>query len=144
MSQIEIGSAEDQETVWVVCDLVEVSHRLPSEYATVVLQDQANPKRRIEIVIGVAEATAIAATRERVNNPRPSTHELFRNVLGSLRVDVVAARIFRTGPQRFSAKLVLMAPGGSEAIDARASDAIALCLGQSVAAPLLVSEASFL
>ena len=67
-------------------NLVEVkriSYYPPSKGYAVLLQEE-NEGRSIPIIVGSAEAQAIALYLEDVNMPRPMTHDLLINVLESI------------------------------------------------------------
>ena len=53
-----------------------------------VMLEGKRDKRRVLMVIGVAEATAIAVPLEHVTPPRPLTHDLFLTLFGRLKVTV--------------------------------------------------------
>jgi hypothetical protein len=137
------GSGDDVDTVWILCEVADVSVPLPQEHGVVTLRECAAAQRTVQISIGIAEAAALRAAMDGLVGPRPSTHELFSAVLGYVRVDIVAARISKIAGQAFQATVVLMAEQGSAMVDARASDAMVLAFRQAVPAPILVSEASF-
>lgn len=137
------GSAQDVDTTWVVCDIAEVSVELPREVGVVTLREQGAPHRVVDITLSISAAAALRAALDGVRGKRPNTHELFSDSLKQLRIDVVAARIYRVSEQSFEAKLMLMAQQGSEIVDARPSDALVLTQLQTVAAPILLSSTSF-
>ncbi len=140
---MEPGDAEDLETVWILCDVVDVGVSLSTEAGFVTLREQGGAQREVSMAIGMAEAVGLQRAREVRAGQRPSTHELFVDVLQSLRVEVVAARIHRFTRDAYRAKLVLMAQQESIVVDARPSDALILAARQVVPSPILVSDQSF-
>ena len=56
----------------------------PNSYALILEDTESN--RRIPIIIGLAEAQAIAVTMERMQPVRPLTHDLMKNTLDVLGV----------------------------------------------------------
>src|SRR5689334_13706933 len=53
-----------------------------------VMLEGKRDKRRVLMMIGAAEATAIAVPLEHVTPPRPLTHDLFLTLFGRLKVQV--------------------------------------------------------
>ena len=139
----EPGVGDDLETVWILCEVVDIGVSLASESGYVTLREQSDSRREISIVIGLTEAIGLQRAKEARSGNRPSTHELFVDTLQTLRVEVVAARIHRVTKDAYRAKLVLMAQQESVIVDARPSDALILAARQIVPAPVLVSEQSF-
>ena len=67
--------------------LVGVRVELPSNQPIVLLQEEEG-ERFLPIWIGAFEATAIAFALQGVETARPMTHDLFKNVLDDLAVNV--------------------------------------------------------
>ncbi len=85
--------------------------------------------RLLPIVIGAYEADAIRLNVNGVELPRPMTHDLFINTLAKLNAVIDRVVIHKLFQGTFFARIVLIAPGGSEEeVDARPSDAVALCI----------------
>lgn len=105
--------------------------------AAVLLKEKAG-ERTLAIGIGVLEAQAIALGIEKVDLPRPLTHDLLRSVLfalgGKLR-SVVVNNFSEDGI--FYGYLVVDLDGREIEIDARPSDAIALAVRTN--APIYVA-----
>jgi uncharacterized protein len=95
--------------------------------------------RVLPIPIGFAEAQAIYFQLEGTSLPRPMTHDLFVNILGELRTDLVEVVIGAYRGDVFYATLEVECDGVTRRIDARPSDAVALAL--RVGAPVYVAEA---
>jgi hypothetical protein len=84
-------------------------------------------KLRLPIIIGAFESQAIAVHLERMNLPRPLTHDLFKNALLALDASVSEVIIHNIIEGIFHAWMVIKNKEGNEIkIDARPSDAIAL------------------
>ena len=93
----------------------------------------------LPICIGPAEAQAIAAAYNKLDFPRPMTHDLFRNVLRQLDYCVSQIRVTELKDGTFFARVsVRHGSGGEIEVDARPSDAIAMALRWE--APILVHE----
>ncbi|HJR51505.1 MAG TPA: bifunctional nuclease domain-containing protein, partial [Gemmatimonadales bacterium] len=107
----------------------------------VVLKDQTAP-RYLSIVIGVADADAMAVSLNNASPARPLSHDLMVRLLeaGNLRVQHVA--VTHVVHQTFHASVSLRRSRGSAAraqeVDARPSDAINLAL--RTGAPVYVAE----
>ena len=91
----------------------------------VVLGELDGP-RRLPVIIGSAEAQAIAIAIEGMSGPRPMTHDLFKNTLETLRTDLREIIISDIKEGIFFARLVLDRDGEIIEVDSRTSDALAL------------------
>jgi hypothetical protein len=87
-----------------------------------------NSNKRIPIIIGGAEAHAIALELEGYNVPRPLTHDLLKNVITTLGGEVIEVNIVDLRDNTFFANIIIEQSGLRIEIDARPSDAIALAL----------------
>jgi bifunctional DNase/RNase len=93
-----------------------------------VMIEGKRDRRRVLMLIGSAEATAIAVPLEHVTPPRPLTHDLFLTLLGRLKVGVERVVITDLRDHTYYATLHLMVDGAPMELDARPSDAIALAI----------------
>ena len=84
------------------------------------------------------EANAIALQIENIQTPRPMTHDLLRNVIHDLKASVQKIVVCDLQENTFFALIYLSLNGGTVAIDARPSDAIALAL--RTRAPIFVED----
>lgn len=99
----------------------------PGNYA-LILEEQNGP-RRLPIIVGTAEAQAIAVALERMQVSRPLTHDLFKNAFDALGASLKEVWINELKEEVFHAELkVKTAAGSSIGLDARSSDAIALAI----------------
>ncbi|WP_246859501.1 bifunctional nuclease family protein [Spirosoma sp. KCTC 42546] len=99
----------------------------PGNYA-LILEDMVS-QRRVPLIIGPAEARAIAMAIEKMTPYRPQTHDLFFQTLERLNTHPTSVEIHRVGENSvFFAYLHLNTPSGPVSIDARPSDAIALAV----------------
>lgn len=103
----------------------------------VILQDMER-NTLLPIWVGIFEANAIALQIERIDTPRPMTHDLLKNIL--LQMDTSVQKIVVTDlrDNTFYAIIHLQMNGDSITIDSRPSDAIALALRTD--APIYVTE----
>lgn len=97
-----------------------------------VMIEGKRDKRRVLMVIGPAEATAIALPLERVTPPRPLTHDLFLTLFGRLKVGVTRVVITDLRNNTYYATLHLTVDGAPMELDSRPSDAIALAIRAKV------------
>jgi bifunctional DNase/RNase len=107
---------------------------MPSNQPIVLLKE-LDGVRYLPIWLGAAEATAIAFAQQEVLPPRPLTHDLFKNVLDALKVNLQTVYLTELKDGVFYAQLNF---GEGESISARPSDAIALAL--RTGSPILASE----
>ncbi|MCB0643914.1 MAG: bifunctional nuclease family protein [Phaeodactylibacter sp.] len=99
----------------------------PGHYTLILEEFQGF--RRLPIIIGPFEAQAIAITLERMQPSRPMTHDLFRDFLLQLHVQLVEVQISDLKEGIFHAKILCRRPDGSDfELDARSSDALALAV----------------
>jgi len=103
----------------------------------VILRDKDGQKV-LPIWVGIFEANAIALQIENIATPRPMTHDLLRNVIHDLKAEVLKIVVCDLQENTFYALIYLELNGGTVAIDARPSDAIALAL--RTRAPIFVED----
>ncbi len=95
-------------------------------YAMVLAEVEGT--RRLPIVIGGAEAQAIAIELEKMTPSRPLTHDLFRSLANSFAIDIEEVLIYNLVEGIFFAKLLANFGGKTAEIDARTSDAVAIAV----------------
>jgi bifunctional DNase/RNase len=93
----------------------------------VVLKD-LEEKNTLPIWIGFLEGNAIALALEKQEPFRPMTHDLMKNILENLGVEVKRVEISDLRESTFYAIVYLSMQGREYVLDARPSDAIALAL----------------
>ena len=122
-------------------NLVEVkriSYYPPSKGYAVLLQEK-DGTRSLPIIVGSSEAQAIALYLERVEMPRPMTHDLLINVLEILDSEINRVSIARMDNGTFFAEIkVTNVQVGEIVIDSRPSDALAIAL--RTLTPIYVSD----
>lgn len=89
---------------------------------------QVNGPYRIPVMIGAAEAQAIAMKMEGVTAPRPLTHDLFPGMWKAFGIRLVEVTIYRFEDGVFYSELTLADAGRTITIDSRTSDAVALAM----------------
>jgi hypothetical protein len=103
----------------------------------VILKD-VNGDSILPIWVGVYEANAIALEMEKVQTPRPMTHDLMKNLLTGLNVNVKKITVTELREDTFYALISLERNGSLITIDSRPSDALALALRTD--APIYVED----
>lgn len=103
----------------------------------VILRDMEE-KTTVPIWIGLVEASAIAMELENITIQRPLTHDLIKNILGELKVEVVKIEVTDLKESTYFALIHLNTTNGVVAVDSRPSDAIALALRTE--SPIFVSD----
>jgi bifunctional DNase/RNase len=93
----------------------------------VVLKD-AHGTAILPIWVGIYEANAIALEIEKVQTPRPMTHDLLKNVLLGLDVKVNKVVVSDLKEDTFYALIWMEKEGQVMSMDSRPSDALALAL----------------
>ena len=110
----------------------------PLTNSPIVILQSVEKNTLLPIWVGIFEANAIALQIERIDTPRPLTHDLIKNIL--LQLDANVDKIVVTDLQEntFYAVIHLRMNGDHITIDSRPSDAIALALRTD--APIYVTE----
>ncbi len=108
-----------------------------SNVPIVVLKDMED-KKTVPIWIGLVEASAIAMELEQIKIQRPLTHDLIRNLLTELQVNVVKIEVTDLRDNTYFALIHLEKGGEVIEVDSRPSDAIAVALRTK--SPIFVDE----
>src|SRR5690554_5048596 len=95
-------------------------------YALILKEKSGN--RRLPIIIGGAEAQAIAIPLEKMTPSRPLTHDLFKSFLDSFDIILQEVVIYNLVEGIFFAKIICTQNSKNLEIDARSSDAVAIAL----------------
>lgn len=103
-----------------------LSESTSNAYA-LILSDETSQKR-IPIIIGSAEAQAIAIELESLKPPRPLTHDLLKNITLSFDIHLTEVNIYKLEEGIFFSNLVFENGSKKMVIDSRTSDAVALAL----------------
>ncbi|MBQ4137996.1 MAG: bifunctional nuclease family protein [Muribaculaceae bacterium] len=96
--------------------------------AYALLLRQVDGDYRIPVVVGVAEAQAIAMRLENVIPPRPMSHDLMVSVLHAYGISIDEVLIYDFQDGVFMAQIMLNDGEKQISLDSRTSDAIALAL----------------
>jgi bifunctional DNase/RNase/DNA-binding transcriptional MerR regulator len=120
----EVPQAREDGAVVRQMEVIGVRVEMPSN-SPIVLLKEAQGDRYLPIWIGAVEATAIAFAQQGMVSLRPLTHDLFRDVLEVLNVQLRTVNITALRDGIFYADLIFS--NGAE-VSARPSDSIALAL----------------
>lgn len=112
------------------------SHSQIGHYALVL--GETNGNRRLPIIIGGAEAQAIALELENIKTNRPMTHDLIYNMARHFDLELLEVFINDLQEGIFYANLILEADGEIHEIDSRPSDAVAI--GVRFKVPIFCAE----
>ncbi|MBM3431934.1 MAG: bifunctional nuclease family protein [Bacteroidetes bacterium] len=109
-------------------EIVALSHSMAQTHSYVVVLGEVNGLRRLPIIIGGAEAQAIAVALEDMKPARPLTHDLTKNMMNAFEIDLLEVIISDLQEGVFFAKLVCSSQHDTVEIDSRTSDAIAMAV----------------
>ena len=107
-------------------ELIGVRVEMPTNAPMVLLRERGGEGRTVPIYIGAPEATAIALALDGVDTPRPMTHDLMRDMLEELGVDVERIAVTDLRDKTFFAEIHMVRDGDAHVVSSRPSDAIAL------------------
>lgn len=100
----------------------------PATNQPVVVLKELQGSGVLPIWVGVYEAQAIALEIEKVQTARPMTHDLLKNVLTGLNVNVQKVVVSDLKDDTFYALIWMERDGHTLSMDSRPSDALALAL----------------
>lgn len=126
---------------FVQVDIIGLSTSPSSGGAYALVLGEVTGNRRLPIIIGAFEAQSIALELEKIQPPRPMTHDLIRDLFNAVGAEVTDIVIDELREGTFFAKIRYTIAGASGQLDSRPSDAVALAV--RVEAPIFV-EASVL
>jgi len=118
-------------------ELTGVRVELPTNQPIVLLRERGG-ERYLPIWIGAAEAAAIALSLQGVVTARPMTHDLLKNILDDLTVEVQRIVVTELRDSTFYATIALQRGTDGFEVSSRPSDAIALAVRMSV--PIFAEE----
>lgn len=112
----------------VKLDIVGLSYSQTQSGAYALVLGEVSGRRRLPIIIGAAEAQAIAIEIEKMTPTRPLTHDLFKSFAQLYAIQITEVIIYNLIDGVFFAKLICTDGKNTQEIDARTSDAIALAV----------------
>ena len=110
----------------------------PQTNTPILILKDLQSETSLPIWIGILEATSIATELEKIQLPRPMTHDLIKNCFEFLNVKVERIEVCDLRQNTYYALIYLRNNDGVRTIDARPSDAIAIALRTD--APIFVKE----
>jgi hypothetical protein len=110
----------------------------PKTRSPIVVLKDADERRALLIWVGEAEANAILMGLEKIQPPRPMTHDLLLNAVKLLNGKITGIRVSDMRDSTFFAEIDVEVGGEVKVLDARPSDAIALAMRVDV--PIFVAE----
>lgn len=110
----------------------------PATNMPIIMLKDVGSDAVIPIWVGIFEANAIASELEKISAPRPTTHDLARNLIRHLNSKLERVVITEVKDDTFHAAIWLRQAEEPIVIDARPSDAIALALRADC--PIYVAE----
>lgn len=122
---------------FIQVDIIGLSTSPSSGGAYALVLGEIEGNRRLPIIIGAFEAQAIALELEKIQPPRPMTHDLLRDLFESVGAEVIDVVIDELREGTFFAKVRYIHEGDEDQLDARPSDAVALAV--RVDAPIYVA-----
>ncbi len=111
---------------------------LQSNTPVLLLQETEGEGRTLPIFIGTPEATAIAYALQGVEMPRPMTHDLVKDLLDALDVEVERVLVTELRSSTYFAELHLRRGRDRAVVSSRPSDAVAVAV--RTGSPLYVSD----
>jgi RNA polymerase sigma factor (sigma-70 family) len=131
------------DSAWVDAEVIDVRRsdgpEDPLRRPHIVVLQERNGTRRLQVFTGSAEAVALACSLEAVEMPRPMTYQLAANLLAAAGSRLTEVRITRLVDGVYYAVVVVEAQGRVVEVDARPSDALNLAV--AVGAPVRVDAA---
>ncbi|SVD16553.1 uncharacterized protein METZ01_LOCUS369407, partial [marine metagenome] len=119
-------------------EVIKISYYPPSKGYAVLLQEIGGEKQ-LPIIVGSAEAQAIALALEGIEMPRPMTHDLINDIIDSFDSKIEKVIVSNLSRGTYFAKIVIKTSAiGEMRIDSRPSDAIAIAL--KTLAPVYVNK----
>ncbi|GIU83517.1 MAG: hypothetical protein KatS3mg008_0292 [Acidimicrobiales bacterium] len=112
----------------VEMELLGVRVELPANVPIVLLREQGGQGRVLPIYIGGPEATAIVLAVDKIETPRPMTHDLMKNILDEIGATVDKVVVTELSESTFYAEIHLTLGEKTYRISSRPSDAIALAI----------------
>lgn len=112
----------------VELEIIALSHSVSQNQNYAIILGEMEGVRRLPIVIGGFEAQAIAVVLERMTPNRPLTHDLFKNTMDAMNVELVEVLISDLIDGIFFSKLIFNNDGERIEVDSRTSDALAMAV----------------
>lgn len=109
-------------------EIVALSHSITQNHSYAIVLGETKGNKRLPVVIGGAEAQAIAIAMEKMKPARPLTHDLMKSVFDEFDIILREVVISNILEGVFYSQLICIKEGKETIIDSRTSDAIALAI----------------
>ena len=113
----------------------------PTSNTPIIILKSVKGDQAVPIWIGLLEATSIASALRDIKFDRPMTHDLFKNFIDNLEMEVSKVEVCDLKDNTFYARIYFVSKDKSFDMDARPSDAIAIAL--RFGAPIYVDDKIF-
>jgi len=110
----------------------------PASNTPIIILKSVESEKTIPIWIGLLEATSIASVLKNIKFDRPMTHDLFKNFMDLLKIEVYKIEVCDLKDNTYYAKIYFASGQETFSIDARPSDAVAIALRFN--APIFVDD----
>ncbi|MBW1899311.1 MAG: bifunctional nuclease family protein [Deltaproteobacteria bacterium] len=110
----------------------------PASNTPIIILKSAEDDQAIPIWIGLLEATSIASALQNIQFDRPMTHDLFKNFIKNMNIEVSKIEVCDLKDNTYYAKIYFTSEDRSFSMDSRPSDAIAIAL--RFQAPIYVDD----
>jgi bifunctional DNase/RNase len=124
---------------FIQVDIIGLSTSPSNGGAYALVLGELHGSRRLPIIIGASEAQAIALELEKIEPPRPMTHDLLRDIFDAVSANILEVVIDDLKDGTFFAKIRFEHKGDEHDLDSRPSDAVALAVRANV--PIFVLAA---
>ena len=110
----------------------------PASNTPIIILKSVEDDQAIPIWIGLLEATSIASALQNIQFDRPMTHDLFKNFIRNMNLEVSKIEVCDLKDNTYYAKIYFTSEDRSFSMDSRPSDAIAIAL--RFQAPIYVDD----
>ncbi len=100
----------------------------PASNTPIIILKSVEDDQAIPIWIGLLEATSIASALQNIQFDRPMTHDLFKNFIKNMNIEVSKIEVCDLKDNTYYAKIYFTSEDRSFSMDSRPSDAIAIAL----------------
>ncbi|MFC1515752.1 bifunctional nuclease family protein [Thermodesulfobacteriota bacterium] len=110
----------------------------PASNTPIIILKSVEDDQAIPIWIGLLEATSIASALQNIKYDRPMTHDLFKNFIENMNIEVSKIEVCDLKDNTYYAKIHFISEDKTFSMDSRPSDAIAIAL--RFQAPIYVDD----
>jgi hypothetical protein len=115
-------------STYIELEIVDVQNSQTPNDAYVLILKEKMGERVIPIIIGLSEAKTIVLVLNKISSRRPTTHELFKNLVDALDYKVFKVQIEKFEDGIYFSSIFLTNGTETKILDARTSDAVAIAL----------------